>query len=243
MKPTIYNTGLYKTPGIYKGTGGIYNGRGIYKGGGGDILPPGLVIVEYFNKSFGESKTSGTINNFYFDNTCPLLINGGAPVAENYDLISLDWNTDKIKDIAESGEFTIDYFAKNLTFTGQNASAPMPGFVDNGDYWQCLKAMYCNGDNRSWDWINDSSNIDTMVLDSSSWNNYVICAHENKVRFFVNGFFRIEYNITNRRAWFRIYGNYASRNKIAFAQVALYDYALHPNQANFSVDYNPIFYK
>lgn len=38
MDPKIYKPGSYKSPGIYKGTGGIYKGRGVYNdgyGGGG----------------------------------------------------------------------------------------------------------------------------------------------------------------------------------------------------------------
>lgn len=39
MEPTIYKTGAYKTPDIYKGAGGIYKGRGVYNGGAaGDVV-------------------------------------------------------------------------------------------------------------------------------------------------------------------------------------------------------------
>lgn len=59
MEPTIYKPGAYKTPGVYKGTGGVYNGRGVYKDGGGSPLPPpppGYTVFKYLeNINFGDT--------------------------------------------------------------------------------------------------------------------------------------------------------------------------------------------
>ena len=40
MEPTIYKPSAYKTPGIYKGTGGVYKGRGVYNYGAKKINEP-----------------------------------------------------------------------------------------------------------------------------------------------------------------------------------------------------------
>lgn len=41
MEPNIYKPGVYKSPGIYNGSGGIYNGRGVYNDGAEEFLQLG----------------------------------------------------------------------------------------------------------------------------------------------------------------------------------------------------------
>lgn len=60
MEPTICKPGAYKTPGVYKGSGGIYKGCGVYKDGlGGSPFPPpppGYTIFKYLeNINFDSS--------------------------------------------------------------------------------------------------------------------------------------------------------------------------------------------
>lgn len=49
MEPIIYKPGAYKSPGIYKGTGGIYNGRCVYNDGTGGYNVPYYTKFENFN--------------------------------------------------------------------------------------------------------------------------------------------------------------------------------------------------
>lgn len=63
MEPTIYKTGAYNTPGVYKGAGGIYKGRGVYNMGDNIKLPAGCVFVDYFEPGFryGEQMRGGNV--------------------------------------------------------------------------------------------------------------------------------------------------------------------------------------
>lgn len=49
MKPIIYKTGAYNTPGIYKGAGGIYKGAGVYNYGTGGGNLKNCFFLTYFD--------------------------------------------------------------------------------------------------------------------------------------------------------------------------------------------------
>lgn len=64
MKPTIYNPTTYKSPGIYKGTGGIYKGRGLYKDGA-DSVNIYKLNVDNFDIS---TLKDGDVQWFFYNN-------------------------------------------------------------------------------------------------------------------------------------------------------------------------------
>ena len=76
MEPTIYNPGIYKTPGVYKGDGGIYKGRGVYKSGEGGGGPQQRTYLHTICNRYDDNKDVPLIgpasnslpNNCVFDN-------------------------------------------------------------------------------------------------------------------------------------------------------------------------------
>ena len=99
MEPTIYKPGVYKTPGVYKGTGGIYNGRGVYKGSGGgspDPQPPeGYTRYKYLeNINFGSSillNLAGQNLNWNDSFEICLEFPNGIPSEIQWFIIGSDW--------------------------------------------------------------------------------------------------------------------------------------------------------
>ena len=244
MEPMIYKPGAYKTPGVYKGAGGIYNGRGVYNdgAGGSSPIPNNLVFCEYFEKCVGEQKTSGTISEFLFDSSCPLIISGGAPTASANKITQLKWNTDKVKEVALSGNYTFECFAKVERWANNYYSAPLLGFCLENDNWKVVPALYVTSPNNSKiNMFANSYQMTTLSVVDENWHHYEVCSDNGRISVFLDGVkFNTSWPVTPERLIFELFTVYDGRTYCKYSQVALWDNVKHTS--NFTVDYNPICY-
>ena len=230
--------GIYKGPGLYKGAS-IYNGDGVYKDGIKTPLPDHLILCEYFDKRVGAPLTSGTINSFGYDNTCPLNIAGGAPYSGSEDFIDLRYNS--IDSLVQAGTFTIEYFLKVDQLTSVEQSSPSAFVKNTGDRWIAAMAPVSNNSNLLNVWHNDSSTVHS-ANNSTKWHHYEISVNNKRAYYFLDGIYKTDYDITSGliAAWFIIHSQMNQRCKFRVSQVAVWDICKHTS--SFTVDYEPIAY-
>lgn len=202
-------------------------------------LPEHLVLVEYFNKRAGASLSSGTINDYHFDSTCPLNIDGGAPYSKNNEYSELKYAS--IDDIIHTGTFTIEFFMRVDTLTNVVQSSPTAIVQNTGDAWICAICPMSNNSNYVMLWQNDTR-VDKGVNDSRNWHHYEMSVSNGTAMYFIDGTSIGTYNISSNlsSSWFVILNLRQLRCITRIAQVAVWDVCRH--QANFSVSYEPIAY-
>lgn len=118
MEPTIYKPGAYKTPGIYKGTGGIYKGRGVYKDGAQEFVEIGG--RKYPVVKIGVQKWIGYNLDYKF-NGCG--IGGATTTSPNAWYYDNDENTYSLEGLYKCG-LLYNWFAAHYLEQNKNSLLP-----------------------------------------------------------------------------------------------------------------------
>ena len=184
MEPTIYKPGAYKTPGVYKGTGGIYKGRDVYNDGA--TPPPGKVIfggIEYeftkINNLYWINSSLKNITSDYFETPFGRdvgLLYGYNVFSEITALLHDDWRIPQKNDFndligGESAESTgyiseIDGGTNETGFSGR-----MIGFINNSGIY-----------NNSGGYIWSDTYKDGVHNFNTAFNSSIIIANDSSRR-------------------------------------------------------------